>query len=137
MKNIDLNQLGKDLEEQNHKIFQLYQDRQETITKIQKVKIDHELPSWDPQREYQLFSSLNGLLEDKELSFYGHFSLLIESQASLKSEYPKWSEGVHLSENTGGLEQYINPVLLFVVNKTKYLQLKLKEHLFRRYFFLL
>src|SRR5690606_25101130 len=86
-------------------------------------KISLELKSWDPVREFELFKSL---IFSNDLALATSYSLLIESQVNSIIDYPKWSKGEHLLAQSGSLIDFINPILLFIVNRSQYNSLKLK-----------
>lgn len=117
----DLSTLRKDIQKINKELFELLSERQKTINKILTIKNNETKNLWDPQREKKLFFEFKKEL--RNLNVAAQFSLMMETQMS--GNYPRWSAKEHLTESTGHLRDIINPILLFVVNKSEYQHLKL------------
>jgi len=108
----------------NDEIFSLYTKRQDVINQIQALKNNLALKAWDPKRELELFSKIDF---SDDLTLAASYSFLLEAQSSSVADYPKWSQGKHLMQTSGSLSDFINPILLFILNRSQYKTLKLKS----------
>lgn len=115
-----LEQLRQDLDGLNNQLFTAFEKRAEIVRTIQASK---EEP-WSPDREFELFQKYISKNPTSNLKKDFWFSLLIEMQAE-EFEYPRWSEGEHLSSGEHTLHESINPLLLRMRDELGYLKLNL------------
>lgn len=125
MSSLDLSALRDQIEHTNSELFQIIECRQSLINDVVSYKEKCNQSLWDIKREKKLFLNLSSKLQDLKVA--AQFSLMMESQ--MAKTYPAWSEGEHLLELTGHIRDFINPVLLFVVNKSEYQNLKLQNEI--------
>ena len=120
-----VNHLRSELEIVNMEFVELLDRRQNLVTSIQKAKKNQNI--WMPKREISLFKKYVSLNPSFSLNYDLMFSLLIETQASQCGDYPEWSNGIDLKKRSYDIYERINPILLFVRNRSKYQSLVLKD----------
>jgi chorismate mutase len=126
--NPELNKLRTNLEQVNSKLLELINQRQETVDQIQTIKgAANSNRIWVPEREFSLFQEFNKANpKDSKLDLI--YSLLIEKQAMVSGNYPEWSTGEHLDGACQNSNEMINPILLFIRNRSEYQKLKLSKN---------
>ncbi|MFT6633405.1 MAG: chorismate mutase [Bacteriovoracaceae bacterium] len=128
IKNPELEILRTELESINLNFLEMLDKRQKIVTQIQTVKKESSTKNiWVPERELSLFKKydeLNPTDIKKDLIY----SLIIESQAKVSADYPEWSAGEHLENSELNLNNMMNPILLFIRNRSEYQKLKLSKH---------
>ena len=117
-----LSDLRGKIEGINRQILSLLTERQEAIDAIQTQKSI----CWDPEREKEIFAQYIAENPNKSLSEDFIFSYIMQTQSKAYG-YPQFSEGVHLTETSGLLQEKINPILLMLRNEVLYKDLKISE----------
>jgi chorismate mutase len=118
MENIE--SLRKDVLSLTNNIVKSILSRKKSVKLIQELKEQKIFfKNFDPTREVTVFEKVEELksLSLKEVMC---LSLMIESQAGSKDQYPQWSSGEHLSNKPIDISQQINPILLASTFKTRY-----------------
>lgn len=134
MKELDL--IRQDVLLLTQEIIEKIQVRKNSVAKIQELKPEQKtFKNFSPQREVFVFEQLKAL-EMLTLKEILSLSLLIESHAEQKGDYPKWSEGCHLRLKPQDISHQINPILLASTFKSRYDALPLNlefEELLNKY----
>lgn len=121
----DLNELRLDLLKLDESLLTGFKQRAHLVSEIQKLKKNLASNAWDPRQEFHKFQKLIDM--HPSMTFLAAYSMLLESHIPSELNYPAWSKFEHLSETSGELRDFVNPILLFVVNKSEYSLLKLKS----------
>lgn len=103
-------------------------ERRAVALRIQELKENTGRYShYDPEREFELFKSLENELKDLSLKELLAFSLIMEDQATAMApgSYPSWSQFSHLGEPSKDLAGMVNPLLLKVSHPELFSRLKL------------
>ena len=125
-----MEELRVQLELINREILWLFFKRRKVIEAIieKKSSLCPQGSLYDPERELKVFEKLRPFLKEMDLEELLSFSLLIEIHVRRKnSNYPCWSQGKHSRENSLGLVNQINPLLLKVVRPSLFKNLVFKE----------
>lgn len=122
-----ISELRAELLELNQRLLGLIQERGMLVEKIQAAKTQSpsSFPAYDAAREKDLFTILRSKLELCDRREQLAFSLLMESHACAPTEYPAWSEGVHLLEAPSRTEHRMNPLLLKLLSPDSFATLRL------------
>ncbi len=127
--NTKLSELRDDLRDINQQLFKTFLERRVVVAQIQQQKNrTGAFGSFDSQRELEFFQELKPVLGGLIVQELLAFSLLMEGQAGAPSNYPAWSEGVHLLEAPSHNEHRLNPILLRVLHPEAFATLKLTPH---------
>lgn len=130
-KTSDMEELRKRLKNLTEDILSMTQKRSQLVSEIQNVKKTTKQQAWDPTQELKLFKEYikkESLLTSVQQALW--LSLLIEEQAAKFSDYPLWSESVHLDsvQTQKSLYHQINPILVFLTNKEEYIKLEFNQN---------
>ncbi len=125
----ELGELRQRLSNITKEISSLTALREGIISHIQSLKKINDQSSWDPEQELKMFQNLLDPQVTMSAQELLHLSLLIEMQSIRYSDYPRWSESVHLVENEvqNRIYSQINPVLVFLSDREKFYGLKFKS----------
>jgi chorismate mutase len=125
---VTLSLLRKELSSYNLEFLDFITKRQVLVNKIQDTKKSlGKVNIWDPKQEYKVFFKLIELKPEIENNYLYMLSMLIETQASDLFDYPKWSKAEHLNSVSGKITDYVNPILLYILNPDAFNQLDLKN----------
>lgn len=123
----EIEELRSQLDAINIQFFEIVKKRQRVVTKIQSLKNNGwSNRIWVPAREFKLFKDYCFATE-KNFELDQIYSLLIEKQARVCGDYPAWSLCEHLAKVSGNKFERMNPILLFIRNKSEYHKLELKN----------
>ncbi|MBT4791042.1 MAG: hypothetical protein HON90_05685 [Halobacteriovoraceae bacterium] len=112
----------------NETWFELLSTRQNIVSQIQELKISNEIEIiWDPKQEKDVFTQYVLDHPRADIKQDLAYSLIIELHAAQTRSYPAWSEGEHLNSLSADRNALMNPILLFIRNRTEYSQLNIKK----------
>lgn len=101
-----------ELAELSSKLYSLITKRRAIVKKIFTIKDPSK--AFEPNIEIGIYQ--NPFFKNCSLEEALALSLLIENHASSQSNYPKWSQKIHLSVKNEDLTQMINPLLLLTIS---------------------
>ncbi len=116
--------------ELNQEFFHLLEKRRFLCLKIQEFKeTGTGYSSYDPQREFEIFSKFQNEMKHLSIKELLAFSLVMEDQAQAfaPGAYPSWSQGIHLLEKESEIIHMINPLILQVKSVDLFSRLKLSR----------
>lgn len=123
--NAELAQARDEVRQLNLHLFELLDRRKALVARVQVLKERNQGNSFDPQRERELFLTLQSRLVRLSSREVLAFSLLMEAHAGAPEAYPAWSEGAHLLEAPSHIEHRMNPLLVKVLYPEAFLTLAL------------
>lgn len=122
----ELQSLRSELLSLNNEFVNILNSREKIVKEIQNCKRElHFSSAWDPAQEFKVFSRT--IQSTQKVDYLMMFSLLVESQARITTDYPEWSKGVHLLEKTGTIYDFMNPILVYLINVEIFSKLKLND----------
>ncbi|MGK0367342.1 MAG: chorismate mutase [Thermoproteota archaeon] len=118
-----LSSLRLQLDTLTQNYFSLLSERSELVSNIQNLKPKNL--NFDCERESLMFNHFSTHIKKLNLKELFSYSLMIEShaQSTIKSNYPEWSNRIHLKRSSCLLQEQINPILLRVWNEESYQEL--------------
>lgn len=121
---MNLDQLRVSLKNSSIELIHAINKRHELADQIQTYKINKGMNLFDPEQEWQVFSSLSADLSKLSMTELYAFSVIAQSQATAHGQYPQWSCGEHLQQSPENLYERTNPILLSQLKPDLILNLK-------------
>lgn len=123
-----LSKLRSSLSQFNLEFLTYISNRQKIVDRIQNEKISLErVQIWDPVQELKVFKKIISIDQDLDINYLYMFSMLIETQACSLYEYPRWTHAEHLDLKSGSICDFINPILLYLIDSKEFNRLCLKQ----------
>jgi chorismate mutase len=132
MSDSELNQLRSSLSELNRMFLSIMGQRKKLVHQIQATKKSqglagfHGYHHYDPSREWSLFRSFERQMKLLSLKEILSLSILMEAHADAPGDYPEWSRGIHLRNFSDDLSSQINPLMIRLIDQSRFNQLSLK-----------
>ena len=119
----NLSQFRERLAQLNSELFLTMKERRTLSVQIQSFKdASGRYSHYDPEREKELFTQLQGEIKTLSLKELLAFSLIMEDHAMAMApgSYPSWSQSCHIAAPKNDLAEMINPLLLRISHPNIY-----------------